>query len=396
MAFDPNFWPKAMKILYVAPKIPFPLLDGGCYAMFQLIKSLHASGNHLNALLFETHKHPWSSSAENEFSTYFRQVEVLKIDTRIRPFGAFSALLRRKNYNLDRFRNKEIVESIQEKVQTGIELIIFDGLFAAACLLYLSLPKHVRVIIRTHNVEHEIWRGLAQEQRKGIKKSYLQQLSDSMAREELRILSAADEIWSMTSEDCNSLLKLGVKTPIFHIPVVVSEVQSDPDLSVQGAFFLGSMNWLPNTEAVAFLVHEVWGSSTDLPPLKIAGSRSEQLQLPDFIENCGRVPDVTAFMQQSGILVAPIRSGSGVRVKLLEALAAGVPCITSPLGALGIDTAESGILLAESPEEFRMAIKRLAGSTVLREELSTKGRAYIRKYHSFEAVTALISERLGN
>jgi glycosyltransferase involved in cell wall biosynthesis len=324
------------------------------------------------------------------FDTY----RIVQIDTRLRVWGAFSSLLKKRNYNLERFRDSEVQMALAGLLRQDFDLVLFDGLFAGACLTNMNLPNDLRSILRTHNVEHEIWRGLAKESRKGLKKRYLDQLATSLSREELRILSNVDEIWSMTEEDRKGFLELGVKTEITTIPVVVNKVDSEPDLSANSAFFLGSMDWLPNLEAVRFLTDQIWKDNRGLPSLKIAGSKSEKLSLPSFVQNCGRVPDVTDFMQHAGFMVAPIFSGSGVRIKLLEALAAGVPCITTKMGAQGISIEDSGVMMAETVEEFRTAIQQLSKSTVLREELSKKGKDYVENYHSFDVVNALIKKRL--
>ena len=382
-----------MKILYVTPKVPYPLQDGGCFAMMQLIRSLKDSGATMTGLFLATHKHPWTDESQQELSTYFDSYKVVHLDTKVRIFGAFSSFLRQKNYNLERFRNDEVKAALSTLTKEDFDWVLFDGLFAGACLTDWSLPKQLRSVMRTHNVEHEIWRGLAQEQRKGLKKQFLRQLASSLGREEKCILSRVDEIWSMTDDDHRTFLEMGVKTPIYTIPVVVPKVDTEPDLTVKTAFFLGSMDWLPNLDAVRYLTEEIWETNRNLPQLKIAGSKADKLQLPPLVQNCGRVPDVVDFMQHAGFMVAPIFSGSGVRIKLLEALAAGVPCVTTKIGAQGLSVQDSGVLIADSVKEFVSHIQNLSESTALREELSRKGKAYIQNYHSFEVVNALIAKR---
>ena len=382
-----------MKILYVTPKVPYPLQDGGCFAMMQLIRSLKDSGATMTGLFLATHKHPWTDESQQELSTYFDSYKVVHLDTKVRIFGAFSSFLRQKNYNLERFRNDEVKAALSTLTKEDFDWVLFDGLFAGACLTDWSLPKQLRSVMRTHNVEHEIWRGLAQEQRKGLKKQFLRQLASSLGREEKCILSGVDEIWSMTDDDHRTFLEMGVKTPIYTIPVVVPKVDTEPDLTVKTAFFLGSMDWLPNLDAVRYLTEEIWETNRNLPQLKIAGSKADKLQLPPLVQNCGRVPDVVDFMQHAGFMVAPIFSGSGVRIKLLEALAAGVPCVTTKIGAQGLSVQDSGVLIADSVKDFVRHIQNLSESTALREELSRKGRAYIQNYHSFEVVNALIAKR---
>jgi glycosyltransferase involved in cell wall biosynthesis len=135
------------------------------------------------------------------------------------------------------------------------------------------------------------------------------------------------------------------------------------------------------------------------PKLHIAGSfdsgDSEQKNANSTIVYHGFVEDPADFMRSHGILLTPVRTGSGVRIKLLEALSLGVPCITTPLGALGIEDWESPLLIAETPKEWLTAMQTLHDSEVARRELGERGRVYMEKYHSFATVNAQMKAALG-
>jgi glycosyltransferase involved in cell wall biosynthesis len=100
-------------------------------------------------------------------------------------------------------------------------------------------------------------------------------------------------------------------------------------------------------------------------------------------------------MAKNGVLVSPIQSGSGVRVKLLEALSLGVPIITTAIGASGIDVATAGIIIAETAEEFTQAIIEIANDEQRKIAIGAKGKAYINAQHQFETITLKISKALG-
>ena len=115
------------------------------------------------------------------------------------------------------------------------------------------------------------------------------------------------------------------------------------------------MDWKPNQEAVNYLVKKIWSNpKVSGFKLKIAGSKSEHFGFyaTNSIEVVGWVKDSNSFMAKSGTLVTPILSGSGIRIKLLEAMALGIPCITTKLGASGIDIPKSGIQIAHTEESF--------------------------------------------
>jgi glycosyltransferase involved in cell wall biosynthesis len=158
------------------------------------------------------------------------------------------------------------------------------------------------------------------------------------------------------------------------------------------------MNWKPNKDAVDFLIQAVWNRNAELPPLVIGGSFITANSFTNLPSNCsviGSVNDALAFMAKNGILVSPIQSGSGVRVKLLEALSLGVPIITTAIGASGIDVATAGIIIAETAEEFTQAIVGIANDEQRKIAIGAKGKAYINSQHQFEAITLKISKALG-
>jgi glycosyltransferase involved in cell wall biosynthesis len=201
----------------------------------------------------------------------------------------------------------------------------------------------------------------------------------------------------MSEEDSELLKQKAISTPIKYIPVAIEVAKIKTDLSQTNCFHIGSMNWQPNIEAVNYLIDQLWLKKPNLPNLTIAGSHSETINSQRFPSNvliAGRVPDVNAFMSNAGVLVSPIKSGSGIRIKLLEALALGVPCITTKLGAAGINSEEAGVLLAETPEEWELQIQLLTSSIKLREENSQKSIAYILNKHSFANCKLLIETAL--
>ena len=383
-----------MRILYIAHKTPFPIADGGCFAMMQLVKSLHHEAT-VDALIFDTHKHPFTAATKAELSNYCAVIHPLKIATEIKPIAAIVALLRNKSYNLSRFCSTEL-KSFLEENQEKYDAVICDGLYAAA--QYSSIDNgNSKLIIRTHNVEHQIWEQQARFEKSLLKRFYLKRLARTLRNEELALLNKAAAVWTISEAD-EAILANQIKTPMTTIPVSINAPSYDVDYAVNQCFHLGSMNWKPNKDAVDFLIQAVWNKNNDLPPLVIGGSFISTNSFTNLPSNCsviGSVDDALAFMAKNGILVSPIQSGSGIRVKLLEALSLGVPIITTAIGASGIDVATAGIIIAETAEEFTQAIIGIANDEQQKKAIGVKGKAYINSQHQFEAITLKISKALG-
>lgn len=384
-----------MRILYVAHKSPFPIADGGCFAMMQLLQSLHQVAT-VDALIYVTHKHPFTSATQSKLASFCEQVFHLPVATEIKPIAALLALLQHKNYNLSRYCSTEIKSFITTNY-SNYDAIVCDGLFSAAQFASFSLGE-TKLIIRAHNVEHQIWGQQAQQNNSFVKRWYLKQLTRTLRQEELNLLNKAQQVWTLSQAD-TSVLSALIQSPITTIPISITTSNKEVDYSVNQCFHLGSMNWTPNKEAVDYLINELWRKHTNLPKLVIGGSFLTANSFPDLPEHClleGKVDDALAFMAKSGILVSPIKSGSGVRVKLLEALSLGVPVITTTIGACGIASEEAGIVIADTANDFLVAINDIVANEQKKRTIGEKGRNYIATHHQELTIVNQIKKALGN
>jgi glycosyltransferase involved in cell wall biosynthesis len=346
-----------MKLLYIAPKSPIPTIDGGTYAMRSMLTCLTHIAE-IDGVLLETQKHPISEQDYQEVRSYFQELQTIEMDTRIHAFRAFSSLISGINYNLSRFKSPQLRALFNGLSNNQYDAILLDGLFAAAEITTIQSCFQCPIILRTHNVEHRIWHQKSKQSKNPFKRFYFKNLAKSLRKEEIEILKQANQIWTISSDDHQFFKEL--HPAVFDVPVAIDPSTLEIDSTQSHCFHLGAMNWKPNQEAVAFLTDEIWKSYPDLGDLRIAGSFSDKLPpLSDTrIHFLGRIDDLNAFYSTGGILVSPIFHGSGIRIKCLEALSLGIPCITTTLGATGISS-DSGIVLAETKNEFYECISEL-------------------------------------
>ena len=160
--------------------------------------------------------------------------------------------------------------------------------------------------------------------------------------------------------------------------------------------FTGNMNYKPNVDAVLWFYCQCWNSLkraiSDIYWV-IAGSNPTSevwaLRSDHAITVTGRVPSVAAVINASRVSIAPMQSGSGMQFKILEAMACGVPVVTTSLG-LGDIGAEPDrdIVLADTAETFIKAVLALLQSPDLRESIGTAGFHYVNTHHSWDALNA--------
>ena len=385
-----------MKILYICHKPPVPNVDGGTFAMKQFVDIL--TGEHIaDAYVLHTYKHPFTKESETFLAEKFNHVFSEKLHTESSLYGLLQSVFNRKSYILSRFESKEMHKKLQPHI-SSYDAVVADSLFALKAFISANLEFNGKLLVRNHNVEHEIWSTLTKNKPFFLRWIYKIQ-TNLLKREELALNSAVDVNLCVTREDELAFQKLLPGKRTFTLPIHVESSSSEIDFSCNDCFFLGSLNWQPNQETVAYLMNECWSSEAfSSIPLKIAGNYSAELPISvdrPNVQLIGSVPSAGEFMAKNGILVAPVFSGSGVKIKILEALSVGVPCITTKLGAQGIDVNASGIFIAEKPAEILDIIRLLENNTQLREEISRKSKAYIENHFSFASCSNILKQALG-
>lgn len=383
-----------MKILQLCPKVPWPPDDGGRVAMRVLALSLRKAGAQVRTLSLNPGKHHVDPLALPDEARALR-LEAIDIDTSVTAAGALKSLLLGGSYNVDRFFSRPFERRLREIVrEEPPDVVLLESLFMVPYVPALREATRAALVLRSLNVEHEIWEGLVRGEGHGARRVYLRHLSRRLREFEIGSLNEVDAIVPVASEDAASYRNLGATVPIHVAPVGIEAVDY-PDRSGHGGpltlAFLGSLDWRPNLEAVTWFLESVWplvrrsvpearfrvGGSN--PPAELAGRlRTEGIYF------LGRVPDARHFLASAAAMVVPILSGGGMRVKILEAMALGVPVASTRLGASGISAMDgTEILLADGPETLAEACVSLL---LDRERAVTIGRAGRRRIHeSFEA-----------
>ena len=362
-----------MKVLHFSHKPAFPLIDGGCIAIKSVLKSLmiHSDVEVVHFTL-STQKHPFSLEA---YPSNWRKVTPIyncSIDTKTDIIGAAIHLLRNKSYNIERFHQKKVKKKLTHLLEEHhFDLVILESIFL---LPYVSLfqENDVKVFVRTHNVEYKIWEQLAKETANPIKKWYLRRLSEQLKKEELEGLRKVDGIISISVDDTTYFQQNGyVLSKITTVETAVNYPEQPANVDKNDFYFLGAMDWKPNIEGIHWLLKEVFPHTAFPKPFHLAGKALKKGQLQHEGLVChGEIPDALSFIQDHGICVIPLLSGSGIKIKLLENMALGKPIVTTTEGARGIAVAHgTHVLVADSPREFKAAMLKLMNDKILRKDI---------------------------
>ena len=169
---------------------------------------------------------------------------------------------------------------------------------------------------------------------------------------------------------------------------------SDPENAL---FHIGAMNWMPNEEGIRWFLEEVWPLVAEhLPDLKLYLAGRE---MPDWLNELkvtnivvvGEVPDAVEFILSKAICIAPLLSGSGIRIKIIESMAQGRAVVSTSVGAEGINITDGeNIMIADTPEDFYKAVRWLFEHPEECKKMGEKAKKLIGDEHN----TSKIIQRL--
>lgn len=332
-----------MKVLQLCFRVPYPPHDGGAIAMYDIMYGLSKKGHEVHALAVNTPKH----FQKDEVLIDIAKVKTVFIDTTISAVDAFFNLFKSIPYNLERFVSADFEKALIELLQQNdFDIIHVEGTFVAYYIDVIRKYSKAPVVLRAHNVEYLIWERLAKNETNPLKKIYLTLLSRKLKTFEKKYFSKYDVIAGITREDNQRLEELGVKTQKEFIPAGVQLNRFILDASIKpvpnSMFIISSLNWLPNLEGLEWFVKKVWPEAKRRNPLlelHIAGKDTPEavLQLAGngiFVH--GYVADASVFMQEYDLMLVPLLSGGGMRLKIIEGMALGKCILTSTIGAEGI------------------------------------------------------------
>jgi len=329
------------RILLVLSKPPVPEIDGGCVAIAASVRMWVKSGFQLNVVCFHTPKHPITSETHDFFAQLGIPLETVFIDTRPGLRHLWYAWKRKLPFRAARFYvpsvGKRLRELCKENAITGI---VWEGLYAA--VYEPEVSGLVLQGLRSHNVEHAIWQNNPV---RSVRDLIIRLDNDRLRRWEVRIWSVMHKIWAISLEDCNAISDSvpNVKVEFLPIPFEVNATPHQFSTNGISLYHLGAMDWLPNRKGMEEFLKQVWPEiHCELPEaiLHLGGKAFpgewENGSMPGVVFHGQVHQAVSEWISDKDLLVVPIALAGGVRVKILEAAAAGIPIMATSEALSGL------------------------------------------------------------
>lgn len=380
-----------MKILQVTNKVPYPVKDGGAIACMNLARGFSLLGHSVTILAMNTVKHHITLTEIPESVKELAEFKLVNVPAKISPVSALLNLLfSRKPYNATRFISDDFSKELKKVLkENDFDVIQLEGLYVCPYIPVIRENSKAKIIYRAHNIEHEIWSRTAV-MAHGLEKWYLKDLSKRIKHFEEQILNKYDLIVPITGRDGAILNKLGNKKPMHVSQTGIDSsvlIPNSKNLKHPTLFHIGSLEWSPNQEGLIWFFENCWDAIREkYPDLQffIAGRNAppwfqKMLNLPNVVYK-GEVVDAYEFMNSKSIMVVPLFSGSGMRIKIIEGMALGKPIVTTAVGTEGISTtSDVNIVITEDAAGFVQSISRLIEDREFFDKIGKNAIEYIHE-----------------
>ncbi len=388
-----------MKVLQICSKSPYPPREGGPIAMNNITQGLLKKEHIVKILAVNTPKYFIKQSEIPEEYKRNTGYESVFINTDIKPFKALLNLFSGKSYHIERFVSEEFGTKIKEILSTDTyDIIQLESIYVAPFINTIREYSKAKIVLRTHNIEHLIWERIANNCKNPLKKAYLKHLFKTLKRYEINLYNVVDGIASISYIDTDFIIKHARNSiPITTIPIGIelSKIkETDSEREFPALFHLGSMDWIPNQEGIKWFLDNIWPAvSNEFPdlPLYLAGRN-----MPEWLKKMneshiyveGEIENAFQYMQSKSILIVPLLSGSGMRVKIIEGMACGNTIISTTIGAEGIMYSnDENILIADTANEFIQQIRKCIESPSFYKKISNGGKELVKEKYNNDVIT---------
>lgn len=392
-----------MRVLQICNKAPYPPNDGSSIAIYNMGAGFIANGTELHVLTINTKKHfKPDGNIPQEYKNNAHYQSVYQ-NTDVNAFGALFNLFSSQSYFVSRFYFRKFENALVAKLKaTDFDIIQLEGLFMATYIPVIKKYSKAKIVLRAHNIEYLIWERHLKNESSALKKWYLGLQTKRLKNFELETLKHLDAIVTITDFDKSIFEKEGFKKPIYTCITGVDVNDYKKKVSEQKKpktiFHFASMDWMPNVEAVEWFLNNCWKSILkQVPDAKfvMAGRNMpphlKKVNEPNVLV-IEEVENSRKFYNEHEIMLVPLASGSGLRIKIIEGMAYGKPIVSTAVGAEGINyTNGKNILIANLPKDFIKAVVDLLKDDSKRIELEKGALSFAeQEFDNGKVVSGLV------
>lgn len=394
-----------MRILWLKTELLHPVDKGGRIRTYNMLRELKRDHEITYLALDDGTATTEARSLADEYCH-----KLVSVPHHTRPkfsTGFYGELLTNLFSPLPYFMKKYESAAMREATQQLLNREQFDVLVCDFLQPSVNVPENLSLgtVLFQHNVEAMIWKRHYQVQRNPLKKAYLYNQWRKSWRYERKACQRFDMVVAVSSEDEEQMRREYSLTQTAAVPTGVDVDYFRPRIEdaadKHNLVFTGSMDWLPNEDAMQYFIREVLPIVRRTIPevsLTIVG-RNPYASLVELSKHdqsiivTGRVDDVRPYIERAAAYIVPIRIGGGTRLKIYEAMAMEKPVVSTTVGAEGLPLHnEEELLLADTAETFAAAVVRLLKAGEFAQSLAQRGAAAVRERFGWRQVTNRFAE----
>lgn len=377
--------PGARRLLWVTTKPPWPPVDGGRLVAARTIEALAAAGHSVEVLSPDVGPEAAAPAG----------IELRRVAARPRPWllAAPRAWFSGRALSITRHDLPGLRAAVAARIARAprIEFVVAEQVQALA-QCQPARAAGIPVVLRAQNVESDLWDALAR-RRPAWRPLLLREARRLRAAEGSAVAECAATV-ALSTLDARRLASLAPAARVEHVPAPFpAELpQADAPLPGEPAVVLfGGAGWVPNAAGAAWFASQVWPAVRAALPqarLHVFGALPRETRHADGIVRWPAPLDSREAFAPGSILAVPVHVASGVRLRILEAWARGVPVVATPEAAAGLD-AETGreLWLARDADEYVDALRRLSQPATAAGVVAA-GREVLRRWHAPARVAA--------
>ncbi len=393
-----------MHILWLKTELLHPVDKGGKIRTYNMLKSLKRD----HQITYLTLDDETNADARAQAFEYCHELVCVPHHLREKFTAGFYAelllnLTSSQPYAIKKYESQSMRSEISEQVATNkFDVLICDFLAPA-----INVPRHLScpTVLFQHNVEAMIWKRHYEVQANQLKQAYLKDQWRKMRRFENEMCGRFDAVIAVSAEDREQMQQEYLARAVFDVPTGVDVEFFRPSgrekLDAHNLVFTGSMDWLPNEDAIRYFTEQILPlikrSIPDMT-LTVVGRNPypallEMSKRDKSVVVTGRVDDVRPYMERAAAYVVPLRIGGGTRLKIYEALAMEKPMVSTTIGAEGLPvTAGAELLLADTPDSFAAAVVKILKDPISARAMGQRAARTVRESFGWDGVATRFAE----
>ncbi len=404
-----------MKILFLTQIVPFPPDAGPKVKTWHVLRSLVGQGHSVTLVSFVRPEEVQYIPVLQELCKAVHTVQIYR--SRIADMGyMIRSYLTQRPFLIERDDLRPMQDLVNQLVRDGnFDYIHADQLTMVQFALRGTASasgRKPKVIMDAHNAVWTIVERMA-ENAHWFLKPVLNVEAKRVKRYEGELLKTVDHVLAVTEMDrlgleeamqCLNGSSNGHAAPITVVPIAVDTQQLLPvqrTLGLKNIVTLGTLHYPPNADGIRWFLNQVFPLIRQRIPeatLTIIGKNpphdflDAEAQHPNSIKVTGYVPDLAPYLEQSTVMVVPVRAGGGMRVRILEAFSYAMPVVTTTIGLEGIQaTPEKDVLVADTTIDFANRVIELLEDPALQEKLSIHGRRLAETKYDWQVILSAMN-----